>query len=595
MKLSKIYSNKNELFNSVEFNEGLNVIFAEIRLPENQDKDTHNLGKSKLMELIDYCLLKERKQSFFLFKYFDKFKDFVFFLELKLNSGKYLTVRRSVSANSKISIKRHSVKYQDFTFSGESDWDYFDIPIDTAKLILDADFNLKSISPWDYRTALNYALRNQDDFSDIFKLSNFLGRHLYWKPYIGKILGFNSDNLKRNYELAYDIEKSKELLFELRADIGEILGDEEEVLTGLLDIKNKEAESLQEQLDTFNFDKADADNIHRLVAEIDEDVAELNKVKYYLSANIKKLNNTLEDVKVNFKISPTQKLFEEAGILFDGQIKKSYEELLEFNRKITTERKKYVKAKVKELEEELYKVSTALEEMNESRSKRLVYLNKIGAFDKYKEVTAMLLSLKTEINDINRKLSLSEKISSTKEKIATDESEQLIVKGLIRDNREEVTKAETGIYKSIKTTFSSFVSIVLDKNGFISTKQNKEGNLEFYAGIIGDIGEQTGESDGHTYRKILCMGYDLAVNFSYSHLDFVRFIYHDGGLETLDERKKRAFLNFVRTNLEQFGTQYILTVINSDMPQGVKFTDEEVVLTLHDDGPSGRLFKMSSW
>ncbi|HIF9391738.1 TPA: DUF2326 domain-containing protein, partial [Photobacterium damselae] len=84
-------------------------------------------------------------------------------------------------------------------------------------------------------------------------------------------------------------------------------------------------------------------------------------------------------------------------------------------------------------------------------------------------------------------------------------------------------------------------------------------------------------------------------NFTYSYLDFVRFIYHDGGLETLDERKKKAFLNFIRTNLELFGTQYILTVIDSDMPKGVKFTDEEIVLILHDNGPSGRLFKMSSW
>jgi len=594
MKLSKIYSNKSELFNSIEFNEGFNVILGEIRLPENQDKDTHNLGKSKLMELIDYCLLRERKPSFFLFKYFDVFKDFVFFLELKLNSGKYITIRRSVSTNSKISIKRHSEKFQNFNFSGESDWDYFNIPIDTAKLILDADFNLKSISPWDYRTAINYALRNQDDFSDIFKLSSFLGRHLYWKPYVGNTLGFNADNLIRNYELSHEIEKSKELLADLRSEIGTILGNEEEVLTGLLEIKNKEADSLQEQLDTFNFDKADTDNIQALVSEIDEDIAELNRVKYYLSANIKKLNSTLDDRKVDFKISPTKKLFEEAGVFFDGQVKKSYEELLEFNRKITSERKNYVKTKVKELEQELCKISTSLEEMNEARSKRLSYLNTVGTFDKYKEVTAILLAIKTEINDINRKLTLSEKIGSTESKIDSDEGEQRLVKGFIRDNREEVTKAEAGTYQLIKNMFATFVQSVLDKNGFISTKQNKEGNLEFYAGIMGDIGEQTGESDGHTYRKILCMGYDLAVSLSYSNLDFVRFIYHDGGLETLDERKKIAFLNFVRT-VGAFDIQYILTVIDSDIPQGIEFTEEEVVLTLHDDGPNGRLFKMPSW
>lgn len=595
MKLTKIYSNKNNIFNPITFNEGFNVVFAEIKLRENQDKDTHNLGKSRLMDLIDYCLLKERKPSFFLFKYYEKFKDFVFFLELKLNNGKYLTVKRSVSSNTKISIKIHKEKEQDFTLSSDKFWDYFDIPIDTAKLILDANFNLKSISPWDYRTAINYALRNQDDFSDIFKLSNFLGRHLHWKPYVGKILGFNADNLKRNYELAYDIEKSKELLTELRLDIGEILGDEEEVLTGLLDIKNKESESLQKQLDTFNFDKVDTENINKLVSEIDEDISELNKVKYYLSANIRKLNNTLKDEKINLKTSLTQKLFEEAGVIFDGQIKKSYDDLIEFKRKITTERKKYVKVKVKELEDELNLVTNKLEELNTSRSKKLSYLNKIGTFDKYKEVTSILLSIKTEINDINRKLTLSKKISETEEKINEDENEQSLTKALIKDNREEVTKDKQGIYNSIKNLFSIFVLDVLDKNGFISTKQNKEGNLEFYAGIMGDTGEQTGESDGHSYKKILCMGYDLSVSFAYSNADFVRFIYHDGGLETLDERKKKAFLNFVRTYSELYGIQYILTVIDSDMPSGVNFSDEEIVLNLHDNGQSGRLFKMPSW
>jgi uncharacterized protein YydD (DUF2326 family) len=37
------------------------------------------------------------------------------------------------------------------------------------------------------------------------------------------------------------------------------------------------------------------------------------------------------------------------------------------------------------------------------------------------------------------------------------------------------------------------------------------------------------------------MGYDLAVNLAYSNKNFIRFIYHDGGLETLDSRKKIEF------------------------------------------------------
>ncbi|WP_418642510.1 DUF2326 domain-containing protein [Vibrio chaetopteri] len=597
MKLSKIYSNQSGYFNPIEFNEGLNVILGEIRLPENKDKDTHNLGKSKLMELIDYGLLKERKNTFFLFKHYALFEGFVFFYEFKLNSGKYITVRRSVSNNTKISIKRHEDKYQNFISLSEDShaWDFYDIAIDKAKLILDAEFNLKEISPWDYRAAVNYALRNQDDFSDIFKLSNFLGRHLYWKPYVGKVLGFNADNLKRNYELAFAIEKEKEILADLRADLGGIIGDEEEVLSGLLEFKRKEASLLQEQLDTFNFNKADTDNIERLVSEIDEDIVELNRVKYYLSSNIRRLRGTVEERKVSFKVSPTKKLFEEAGVLFDGQLKKSYAELLEFNRKITVERKKYVKERLLKLERELYEVSASLDELNEARSKRLVYLNTMGTFDKYKEVTSVLLAVKTEINDIHRKLTLSTKVGESEFKIEEDTRLQQEVKQKIKIDRDDVTKAKDGVYQSIKANFASFVETVLDKNGFISTKQNKEGNLEFYAGIMSDTGEQTSESDGHSYKKILCMGYDLAVNLAYGGSGFVRFIYHDGGLETLDERKKIAFLEYVRTIPELSGTQYILTLIDTDLPKGVSLTEDEIVLTLHDDGPSGRLFKMPSW
>jgi uncharacterized protein YydD (DUF2326 family) len=65
MKLSKLYSNQDNLFEPIIFNDGLNIILGEMRLPENLDKDSHNLGKTTLGLLIDYCLLKGRSNSFF--------------------------------------------------------------------------------------------------------------------------------------------------------------------------------------------------------------------------------------------------------------------------------------------------------------------------------------------------------------------------------------------------------------------------------------------------------------------------------------------------------------------------------------------------
>src|SRR4051812_23972366 len=115
MKLSKVYSNKSQLFGPINFTPGLNVVHAEIRLPENKTKDTHNLGKTTLGLVIDYCLLTTPKPGFFLLKHADRFSDFMFYLELKLLDGDYVTVRRAASESTKISFKRHKESDADFS------------------------------------------------------------------------------------------------------------------------------------------------------------------------------------------------------------------------------------------------------------------------------------------------------------------------------------------------------------------------------------------------------------------------------------------------------------------------------------------------
>jgi len=78
MKLSRLYSNKPDLFEPVDFVQGLNVVLAEIRLPENRNKDTHNLGKTTLGRLLDFGFLAKRDPKFFLFKHLELFQEFVF-------------------------------------------------------------------------------------------------------------------------------------------------------------------------------------------------------------------------------------------------------------------------------------------------------------------------------------------------------------------------------------------------------------------------------------------------------------------------------------------------------------------------------------
>jgi len=332
-----------------------------------------------------------------------------------------------------------------------------------------------------------------------------------------------------------------------------------------------------------------------LSENIDSEIEELNRIRYYLTTNLKKLRRAESKQPTTFNLSKTEQLFNEAGIMFGEQIKKSYEQLVEFNRKITVERTGFVKQQTLDLEQQLIEISSRLTELNTQKSKRVSFLTSTNTFEKYKEVSTRLVIINSEIHSIRRKLEISEqiKIKKSESRSLSNKKNEVIEK--IRLNRESVIHSETSIYNCIKENFANFVKLVLDKDGRISTEQNSEGNLVFHAGFVNGDFNFTSESDGCSYKKILCMGYDLAVNLAYSNKNFIRFIYHDGGLETLDSRKKIEFLKYVRLIPLLYGTQYILTVIDSDLPEGFSFNDEEIVLKLHDNGDSGLLFKMPSW
>ena len=54
----RLYCNQ-KTFEDIVFHSGLNVVLGEIHLESDRDKDTHNLGKSTLCQLLDFCLLKK--------------------------------------------------------------------------------------------------------------------------------------------------------------------------------------------------------------------------------------------------------------------------------------------------------------------------------------------------------------------------------------------------------------------------------------------------------------------------------------------------------------------------------------------------------
>lgn len=599
MKLSKIYSNRPHEFNEILFVGGLNVIVGEIRNPNNLRKDTHNLGKTTLCSLIDFLLLRSKDPTFFLFKHENVFSSYVFYIELELFDGSFLTLRRSVAAPTKISFKKHTKEKQDFSFESAGFWSHEDIAFEKARNLLDSYLDLYSIKPFNYRSAMGYQLRSQDDYNDVFHLKKFKGGHSDWKPFLAKILGFDSDQVIESYKIETELENKIELERNLKFKLGGDFNDASTV-EGMLLLKQQDARKKRGFVDEIDFRGPDAEKVKVLVEELDAQLSELNLRRYSLLQRKKKINDSMSNDLISFDTDKANAIFNEAGILFEGQIKKDFQQLLDFNKSISIERNSYLKEELFEINAELELVISQINEAGEKRTNSLSFLTDTDIFRKYREISDELVVLLSEIKGLERQKGFIDRLQSLRLEKENLEADLRAIHSRIRTEVNFTNSNQESLFSTIRLHFNQIVEEVIDKKALLSVRVNKNGHLEFEVEILNDKGGVTSASSGHTYKKLLCVAFDLALMLSHRDDRYPRFVYHDGIFESLDPRKKENLLNVLR-RCGAVGLQPIITLINSDIPAtyegGVDgfFTKEEVILTLHDGGHYGRLFKLPEW
>lgn len=590
MKFCKIYSNNNDKFHNIKFYEGLNVVLAEIADKSKTDKDTHNLGKTLLISIIDFLLLKNinNKSKFFLTK--GGFEKQVFFLELKLNSGKYLIIQRGVDNPTKISYKINEHKLDGFIT--QLNYDEENLSLDKAKQKLDKYLGFDVLPKYTYRKSVTYFLRTQNDFLDVFKLDKFKGKDKDWKPFMFELLGFNAEVIKEKYDLEdenKELEKKLETL-EQEADINI---EDRDKIAGLLAIKSDELNEITEKIDKFNFYDNDKAINQELVEEIDYKIQILNTKRYGLSFEIKKIESSLSTKQETISLNKLMNLYKDVEIYFPDDLIHDYEMLLDFKNIITEERNKVLHENYNDIKKEFTILDEELKELEGHKEGLLSYLTEKDSYSKFKEKQKQLAKIEADIIRLKYQLEAIDRTSIFASDIETKQTE---IDDKIKNIKVLINEQK---HSEIRKIFNSIINEVLNTNALLSIKQNQQGNVEFEANIQNPTDLTiTDESDGNTYKKLLCMAFDISILIHYANKSFYHFVYHDGALEGLDDRKKNKFLSLIRKICSKYDLQYILTLIDSDLPKDenedvIKFPDNEICLRLHDRDDSGKLFKKS--
>lgn len=581
MKLVKIYANKN--FKNIEFTSKFNVVLATINDKINK-RDTHNLGKTSLIHVINFILLGSFNKKVFGNKIF---QDVVFYGEIALNDGRFLIIRRNISNNTKISFKFNDKQSNEFIVPDS--WDEENLPFDKSRKKLNEYLGFDVVPNYDYRKSITYFLRTQQDFLDVYKLDKFKGKHIDWKPFVFELLGYDSKLIVRKLSLEADIDEKKNIIKVLQEKARINIGERDR-LAGMLDIKKQEREVAIKTIDKFNFFEQDKTLNKELIEQLDNRIQLLNTDRYRLAYEINKIEESLSNLSQEINIQDLEELYKETELYFPEALKKGFSDLIQFNGAISKDRKRYLTENLENLKRQYETINKELKTLETDKSEMLSFLTEKDSYEKFKTYQKQLSKLEAEIARVNDKIKAVDQSLEIEEQI---QEIHLQVENAVTAIRDAINRRA---HADINKIFNSIIFDILGTNALISIQQNKQGNIGYSADYQnGTDLLTTSEAQGTTYKKLLCMAFDLALLIHYRNHSFFRFAYHDGILEGLDDRIKIRLLNKVKNLCDEYDLQYILSLIDSDIPidergEKYQFTSDEICLELNDRDDSGKLF-----
>lgn len=561
-------------FRSVKFGPGLNVVLAD-RSEEATEKDTRNgLGKTTLIDIIDFCLGGSVRQGEGLA--IEALAGWEFTLELSIGDER-LKATRAVNHPSRIRIEQlGSGGPPSDTLFGETTYRHgeWNAVLSSRLFGLESE-NVPKYGPT-YRSLISYFLRR----SGAAYLEPFQ-YHLKQQPWnqqacVAYLLDLGWKNAPR-WQVLKDKEKAVKTL-QTAADAAEELDPGATI--GALEVTRVRMENLLESeskaLDNFK--------VHPQYASIQQEAdrltAELHEATDKNVLDRRMLRRYREAVKEEEKPPrvPVARLYEEAGVVFSDDVQRTLAETKRFRAQIIENRRQFLATEIKRIKERIAARDRKIRQLTEERAGHLEILKTHGAMQE-------MIRLQERIVQVREKL---ERVAAT----IRQRKELQTKKAEVGAQRVDLTQVARRDHEERRTVWSHAIQLF---------SENSEALYEVPGELIIDVDDKgfsygveinKSGSDGVDKMKIFC--FDLMLLQSMPEHMEVDFLIHDSTIfDGVDSRQRARALERASTVASTLGKQYICT-FNSDMVPRGNFAngfdfDRHVVLHLTDGDPSGSL------
>ncbi|QND44743.1 DUF2326 domain-containing protein (plasmid) [Rhizobium lusitanum] len=565
-------------FHTAAFTPGVNLILAD-RSTAAGDKDTTNaLGKSTLIEIIDFCLASNSSPGKGL--RVEALQGWAFTLELSV-AGNDVAVTRSPDVPNFFAIEGSTAGWP-----VQPTPDKEGVPgLDSKKwraVLSWALFGISELAPTpgykpSARSLLSYFVRNQTAaYNTPFK---HFDNQKTWDIQV-----HNAFLLGLNWEKAaiwQQLKDQKNALDALKQAIktGAVDGE-------LSSLGELEAERLR--LNTHLEREREALSNFRVLPQYREIEAQANRltseIHSQVNANIVD-KRRLERYRASLvgEDTPTtdrlEALYVEAGIALPGAVTKTLSDARAFNQKIVANRREFIAGEVAALEAALTGREAQIVTLTDRRAGYLGVLAGQGALEELTQLQELHAGTRLKVDELTNRITQLRQMTTKSDTIKVETVELKRATILDYEERRALWSQALGLFSEYSETLykaAGRLVIDIDDTGY-----------KFDVEIAGS------PSEGISKMKIFC--YDLMlISFARLRGLGIDFLIHDSTIfDGVDPRQRAHALELAAEMSGKYGFQYICT-LNTDMVPVNDFSsgfdiDAHVRMRLTDTDPSGSL------
>ena len=566
-------------FHPVEFTVGLNIILAERTVTSTQ-KDTRNgLGKSTLIEIMDFCLGSRATKGKGLIK--ESLAEWIFTIDITL-TGNRVKATRAIASPNRISIVGPTDNWIEQPNLDEKTGERL-FNLERWKILLGwALFGL----PQTFKT-----VKYKPTFRSLFSYFVRVGNDAYTDP-------FRHFRQQKTWDIQLNVAYLLGLNWEY-VDQWQNLKDQEDgikaidraIKTGAMDgiwgtVGELEARRVQLEQEVKNAgDALKTFKVHpqykSIQTEADRITIELHNL---VNQNVTKrrqlarYNESVSDENPP-KLVTLEKIYKESGLVFPNAVRRTLSEANQFHERIVKNRRAFLETEIGRLERDIEDREEQIKSLTETRAVSLEILQTHGAIQEMTKLQERNVELRGHLDRVRARIQEIKELKARKRDLQVTKTELAKIAEQDYDQRRE-----------------GWSKAVLLFNDHSQALYNSPGKLVI---DIGDSGykyqveiERSG-SEGIGKMKVFCFDLMLLQIFQ-KESKCIDYLVHDSVLhDGVDSRQRALALERASRITQEAGTQYICT-LNSDMIPHADFSDgfnfeQYVRLELTDKTQSGSL------